>query len=799
MYIKNGYDKAIPFPIDVKVATEKGAKWHYDNAVSFYSHIMRNKTELNVGKLDELYENRKYANGEQDWFPYAKILLGIHSENQMASPDDNSKIAKGWMSVNFRDVVAVLPKFKSIIVGMFTELEHEVDCYAYNELATTAREELKWGLWAKAEFRSLFNQVQQYTKGQEDTGEYIPSSIRELQLFEQLGGLKLKEEVAMEMVLSESDEVSDWTAIEEELISDAFETNMMCVRDYVDAQTGFVRKRRVDPLNSAVILNADKKVIKGAELRLVPISDLRLHTLYQIDGEKVKELKPGSSDYEELLKQMLSSLGNEFGNNGALFDEPYSGVYDPPYGYDPCVMPVLEYEFVSSDRRVKVERDLPGGVKGMFTEKGKGELPESKNGKSYKYEDVHVLRKVSWLVGTRVIFDFGLVYDQPRPKMSEVNSTFHFAKMPGVPPARRCKRPVDDIQLANLRIQNAIAMAPPGGFAYEFSNLNIKTKEGKDLDFLDIIKMHTQTGRFIFSARNPRGAPTKIGDPIIPLAGGAGPILGECMEIIQKSINEIQMYTGLNEIVDGSTPKPRVGVGLGQIAAASTNNALKQMYNRLIRVRESSSANIALRVQIIAKTKGNFDGYASFIGRPAWKALQVGDSFIGVVHTTKFIAAPTREERQEIEIALEKAMAVGKNGQPLLTASDYFFIKRSIKSRSSLKLAQAILSERERVVNEEQAEREKINMEMNTQMAQQIEAQKAQSELQKEVAKSKLKMQEETHKIDQQIRLYRELKRMGIHNVPGMPDLKTELENQPPVGSEEEAAINEAQPAPVIQ
>lgn len=783
--------RLVPFPKDQLHPDKKTAKWHYDYAVAMYSHILNSRTELQYNNLEELKENRLYGAGDQDYRQYMKMLLDLEDNELLRQEFGNDMIAKGYMNVNFKDIVSVLPKFKSIIIGIFTSLEHEVDCYSYNEMATDAREDLKWDLWVKTQYQDLFNQVKDFIKAQKDE-QYIPASVRELELFEQLGGLKLKEEIAMEMVISECDKASDWTAIEEQILSDMFDLNMMCIRDYVDPVTGMVRKRRVDPINSGVIKSSDGKVIKGAELRMMSIAEIRQRGIIYIDNnDSVSNLTP--EEIESKLMAVSRSYDSMFGNSHA----DYSLIHNPdehPYGYDHIVVPVLECEFVTTDRRVKSKRNLPGGGTGMFTERKK-EINSSNE--KYVYEDVQVVRTVNWIVGTKMICsDFGLMHNIPRPKLSEANTSFHFVKLPGKSLARRCKRPADDIQLANLRIQNGIAIAVPDGFAYEYSTLKVPTKDGKDLDFLDIIKMHTQTGRYVFSAKSPRGAPITSGQPVFPLAGGMGKILEESMKIIEKSILEIQTYTGLNEFVDGSNPTPRVGLGVGEMAQVSANNSLRSVYNGLIRLRERSSANVALRVQVMSKASGGINAYADIIGMPAWKALQLGSSFDGMVQTVKYMALPTQQERMELEMALEKAMSVGKNGEPLITLSDYFAIKRLIKSKSSLKLAQVLLAERERIAAAQADERARANMEYNAQIEMQASQQKSAAEKELKLFESRLEALKETHKTDEMIRLYKELKKLGIQNVPGIPDIKTELANTPPAGTPAAEQVEQAANAP---
>jgi hypothetical protein len=791
MYIDKSYSKIAPYPKDDIAPEEKGIKWHYDMAIAIYSAFLNNRCAQHFTDLGKLIENRQYGAGMQDHRQYIKTMVALADDK--SKPESEIGLSEGWYNVNFEDIISVIPKFKNILKGIFTATPTSIGCYGYDESAGKLREELEYQLQMKMVFRDTIEMVKAFIQDQQDE-DYIPASLRELEMFKNLGGLKLREETAMEILLKKTEDVSKWDEIFENLIDDSFDIGMLAARSYTDIHTGIIKYRYIDPLESGFIIDGDGNVIRGFTVRYVPIFDIRANDVYSAIGDNNNNPKLiAGEELERKLSQLATKFSSDLGNAAGF---SYTNI-DPgrfPYGYDQVLIPVLEWESLTTDTTYHTTRKGPSGD--PITHREHWRKSVDYNGKAryskpklYSSDDkvttasnIRTVRKGSWIIGTDLVFETGLLVNTPRPKPSEAYTSFVFKKIKGQPMARLCKRPADDIQLANLRIQNALAMAPNAGVAYEWSSLkSVNIKKGdRNLEPYDLMRMKTQTGSTIVNTKNGRGQTITSGNPLMELQGGIGQLLGECITIIQKSVGDIQSQLGFNEFTDGSTPAERSGVGIGQMATAATSNALRPMHTKLADLRVELARNASRQIQVVCKhSEGGVEAYAEIIGEPLIKAIEIGSSFTSITSTVRIIEEASPQEIQAMENDLQVAMASGKNGVPLIKMSDYFAIKRILKSKASLKFAQLLMAERERQMEKASIEASSRNAKENADNAIAVQREKDAAEMEKEKQKSALLREEETHRVNEEIRKYRELKSLGIKNVPGIADVTSNLAEEP--------------------
>ena len=99
-------------------------------------------------------------------------------------------------------------------------------------------------------------------------------------------------------------------------------------------------------------------------------------------------------------------------------------------------------------------------------------------------------------------------------------------------------------------------------------------------------------------------------------------------------------------------------------------------------------------------------------------------------------ASADARQRQEFLIAANESLKAGKNGQPGIQYSDFFFLKRLIDNGGSLTFAQTYLSYREQAVKDQMDREAKERMQIQNQGTMQVTEQKAQAELAKINAKA---------------------------------------------------------------
>lgn len=684
-------------------------------------------------------ENRDYCEGKQSGDKYRSILLELTEEERLM-PVELRK--SHWMNINFDDIVVVLPKFYRIFAGIFSSQQHEVMVNAIDEHSMEEREKVKWKSYVMSRERALVNFIDNVTGTQTEFPEQMPEDQGELILMEESGSLKLKTEMMIEMALKDIDNRSNWEEIEMDVLKDVFENNIIAVRDYTNLQTGMVEVVRIDPIDLTYTLDEKKEVAKAGVIKRYTIANLKK----ELHSQGIYASDDGTEYTEEYFRNLASAYSGLFGNRhveSLSHSQSETGVYE----YDDFIVYVFDAEWSSNDLTYKTTRKSKHGESYVFEEEKKRK--DNDNRKTVE-QSVKVFRTAKWVIGTDIIWDWGLAYDIPRPKESEARSSFTIKRIPGKSMVESNKLHADQIQLCNLRLQNAIAMAPNSGLAYEYSSLQGMKIGQKGADPLDLVKMRNQTGSIIYKATVHRGGmiSPNIGNPIFELSGGIGPLLKELFDIIQLNLESIRENTGLNAVVDASTPQQDQGLGVSQIAMAATNNSLKPIYSTYIAVRNRLAENCALRVQLIAKYKGSYPGYYRILGRTGWEVLKITSDIAYVNYGFKIQAMPNQRHVAEIEAAALKALDA-----QILTWGEYFVVKRMLMAGTSLKYIQAFIAGREaKKMRDMQAQQEDA-INKNAEVQRQSAEQAAQMEAQQEQVKSELKKQEKTHEVSELIRL----------------------------------------------
>jgi hypothetical protein len=727
-----------PYPSDDVHKNQKDRQWHLKYIKAFYHSHVNEHCAVDKTRYDDMVENRKYCDGAQSPDKYKNILLDLKEENQL-SPAETQQV--NWMNVNFEDIVVVLPKFYKIFAGIFSSQQHEIMADAIDKKSMEEKELKKWRAYVMSKEKALLEFIDNVTGNQTQLPEQAADNIDELVLMEEMGSLKIPMEMMIEAALKDVENRSNWDEIESDILKDIFENNIIAVRDYTNVMTGMVECQRIDPLDLTYTLDENKEVAKAGVFKRFTIANLRK----ELASKNVFECE-GSPITEDYLKNLAVTYGGIFGNRSTdmISLDPRE---DKTYEYDDFIIYVFEGEWACNDSTFKTMRQTKHGNTLIYEEQKM--RTDTENRKTVQ-QSVKVFRQAKWVIGSEIVWDWGLAYDIPRPKESEARSSFSIRRLPGKSMVEANKLHADQIQLCHLRLQNAVAMAPNSGLAYEYSSLQGMSLGEKGAKPLDLIRMRNQTGNVVYKATVHRGGmiSPNIGNPIFELKGGIGPLLQELIQIITISLESIRENTGLNAVVDASTPQQDQGLGVSQIAMAATNNSLKPIYNSYIFIRNRLAQNCAMRIQLIAKYKKEYPGYFRVLGRTGWEILKITSDVAYVNYGFKIQALPNQKHIQDIEVAAANAVKAGT-----LTWGEYITVKRMILAGSSLKYVQAFIVNREVKKAQEMQQMQQQNIEQNAQVQQQSAQQAVELESQLEQMKSGFKREEETHKTNELIRL----------------------------------------------
>lgn len=682
---------SFPFPPDNIDPKKKDPEWAKKVGEAIISLWMRNQTCIPYNRLKEIADLRELANGNQDVRRYQKILLDESDTGEL----------EGYMNIAF-DVFSVMPKFLRVVEGMMEQTEHSVIATAVDPKSSSEKEEMKFRTAFRMKFKEQLSTIEAGL-GMEDSKGFLPETIEELELYSGLGGFKLSRETELEEGLDYTAYISEWKEIKKKIIRDALTFNKLCVKDFTDPYVGKVKYRYVDP---AMFVGQYSKSYDHRNMRFAG----------EVIQESIEEIlkEDPEVDLEKLRK--LASTFNGLNGNPSLTDTELGVSYSPDGSckWGNFLVDVYDFEWKSINSEYWTTRTTQYGENLRYEEEW-GTIKKTEKRKTEVF-DIHVVYKAKWVIGTEIVYNFGLQHDVPRPEGKEVALSFHFYAYPDKAIVQSAEPCLHQIALAHIKLQNAIAEAAPPGIAIEYTALQNMKLGGNKMEPLELIRMRKQNGDLIYKSSTHRGQPNIPGGyrPIQELEGGLGRQLEEFIRIFEIYTEFIREVTGINQIADASTPNPEQSVGGSQIAVAATNNALRPIYSAYLTIKERLAKNACMRMQLLIKhNKKAMEGYIPVLGQMGVKIISVSADVVDANYYIKYEAKPTNERKQVIMSAATAAMAPDKDGTKSIELPDFLLIERVLEN-GNLKYAEAFLNYKSKKNKDKQLQLQRENMQLDS-------------------------------------------------------------------------------------
>lgn len=714
------YDSIHPFPSENIPFEKRDSEWYKNYSIAIYSRYINDQCGIAFNKKDLFAENRAYAEGSQDPEKYMDVLLG-----KKKNPYKSDR--KGYWNVNW-DIFSPAPKYMDILHGMLEDVNFRIQANAIDEKAVDEKDDIKWEKWFRKQYPKIQSIVENDLGGGQGQDNYVPESIEELEMYQNMGGIKLKREMALEMGIEHGFYISNWKEDSRKIREDLIVNGWGAARDYTCPYTQKAKTRYVD-ISKLVIQysrsnNFDNAEYAG-EIITVPISVLRKETNLKED-----ELRSLASDH----------MGKNGNPSGYSFD-PYDN-YDSDmgcYGYDEFQVSVLDAVWKSNISKYYTKKKREGQSDRYYREE-RAINKKTKDKESVK-SDVTVICKAKWIIGTDNVYDYGLDEDIVREGKRNPKLPYKCYRLKGKSFIERIKTNLDQIQLSWLYLQNAKAMARNSGVAIEFSSLQNMTIGGKT-DPLDLMKIYNAKGDIIYRATTNQGRyMPNAARPITEMQGGIGRRFNELIGDLEMNFGFISELLGIDRISAASKePSADTPVGTVQIAATATSNAIKPIISGFVDIKEHLARSLSLRIIDIIKFSGkDYKGsYKPIFGESGVKAIKITSDVCDSEYGIKLQMLPDRNERMEAKRAAIEAMKPGKDGVASITYSDYMFLTRMIEY-GNIKYAEALLAHKE----EKRRREARAHSEKITQMQTEGNMKQKQAENAAKVAEIKLKGEEE--------------------------------------------------------
>ena len=611
-YTNSNSKSSFPDPLastDTKKTKEYGIQ--YAKAIESQWGKMGNSSSLFGKRNNTFNKSRNYANGTQSTDIYKKLLRSL-------SPTDGDG---SLMNLDYTPV-PVLPKFVRVVVNKILSRAPYPNLEAIDPLSSSEKNRKK----RKVEIQ--IQQKEQLLKLKQSTGvvldidpENLPDSEEESEIF--LGtNVKTDAEIAAQigtnLTLSWNNFVdgafrrcvNDLVALGMAVVKRSNDPNEGIKTSYVDP-TKFIHSYTEDP-------NFDDLVYAG-HVKTVSIQELKRlsgHDLSEEEFKKIAESSKGSNGNDS------SSLNKSSYNKSSMRTE---------YGYDEYMVDVLDFEFISVDCIYFEEKENRFGNTNFFM---KGFEYEEKQGSVYDRTphkmEISTVYGGSYVLGAGNIFNYGMtknvpknIHDLSKCTLSYSATATNINNMMPKSMVDSCTGFADMLQLTHLKIQQAIAKAKPDGLIIDIEGLeNVQLGKGGELQPLELHDIYEQTGVFYYRSKNPEGG---FQNPPVREIGNSIRNINELIGLYNHYLRMVRDVTGINEMMDSSTPKGDTLVGVQQQAISAGNNAIYDITDSSMVLFKKVCSDIVKCLQILPKDSVIYSAYANAVGRENMSILSSFD------------------------------------------------------------------------------------------------------------------------------------------------------------------------------
>jgi len=475
--------------------------------------------------------------------------------------------------------------------------------------------------------------------------------------------------------------------------------------EYVDP-ANFIHSYTEDPSFSDLIYAGHVKRISIAELK-------------RLAGDQFSE-----DEYKKI--QTLATRNNTSGG-------PYDSTYDRlseryNMGYDEYMVEILEFEFTSTDTNYYEEKRNRFGNTNFY-DKGSSYKEKTNSVFSRTPHKMEIMNVYSgtYIMGSDYIFDYGLKTNMPRNvhDISKTNLSFspvatNIRNMIPKSMVDGCVGFADMLQLTHLKIQQSIAKAKPDGLIIDIEGLeNVQLGKGGELEPLDLHDIYEQTGVFYYRSKNPEGG---FQNPPVREIGNSIRNINELIGLYNHYLRMIRDATGINEVMDSSSPKSEALVGVREQALAAANNAIYDITNAASILYKKVCSDIVKCLQILPEDSVVSNLYKNAIGK---KNVEILSSF-SMLPMYNFGVTVQKEMEDTEKAYLEQNIQISLS-QKELDIEDAM----SIRSMKDINQAERLL-----------ILRRKKRMARNQQIAQQNIQAQSQAQIEATQAQSQMKAQE---------------------------------------------------------
>ena len=634
-------------------------------------------------RLKDFETNRDYANGTQDTSIYKQILNSLDPNS-----GDGTLLNLDWTPV------PIVPKFVKIVVNNILSRKPYPNVKAIDPLSQSEKDKKRAKKMFEVKNKEMIQQLKGLGADINVDVESIPETPEEAEIFMDTN-IKTAAEIAAQVGTNITLEWNDFDQrVYRRAVNDLVTCGMGVIKRNNDPNYG-ITEEYIDPAYFFHSYTEDptfSDLIYAGHVKKISISELK-----RIAGDELTE---------EQYAKIAQSVKNKYQNRADRLSYKY---YDQTldrttYGYDEFIVEIMDFEFISTDDMMFEEKESRFGNSNFYY-KGFEYTPpkESVYARKPKAMNIQTVYGGSYIVGTDHMFDYGQkrnvpknAHDLTRARLSYSVVATNLRRMMPKSLVGSVIGFADQLQLSHLKLQQVIAKAKPDGLIVDIEGLeNVQLGKGGELQPLDIQDIYEQTGVFYYRSKNPEGG---FQNPPVRSLDNSIRNINELIGIYNHNLRLIRDTTGINEVMDGTSPKGEQLVGVRQQAIAAGNNAIYDITNASIYLYSKVCEDVVKCLQILPPKSILFQAYERAIGKTNMEVLSsFGDLPMynfGVKVQTEMDETEKSYLEQNIQIALgqkeidlEDAMAV-RQLKDIDQAERLLIIRRKKRMRMQQQIAQ---------------------------------------------------------------------------------------------------------------
>jgi hypothetical protein len=704
-------NKKSSFPDPLAPSEQKQSKAYglnYAKAVYRQWGKMDQQNSIFGNRKRTFERNRRYANGTQDTAIYKSLLTSLDPNNGDGS----------MLNIDFTPV-PILPKFVRIVVNKILSLSPYPNLEAIDPLSSSEKDASRKKVDMLVQSKRIISKIEEKTGVSIGmSSELIPESLEESEIFID-NNIKSSSEIAAQLGTNLTLEWNDFNdSTLRRCVNDLAITGMAVVKRSNDPNHG-IKTDYIDPINFVHSFTEDPDfgdLTYAGHVRYVPI-----HELKRMAGDQFTE-----DEFKEIADKAQKKYGYDAGKmNQSSYDRVNN---QSNFGYDEYMVEVLDFEFMSVDCEYFENKESRYGNVGFYSkgENYKGPQNSVFNRDVVKLESASVYGGC-YVLGTDFLFNYSKktnipknIHDISKTNLSYSVCSTNILDMMPKSMVDSCIGFADQLQLTHLKIQQAVSKAKPDGIIIDIEGLeNVQLGKGGELQPLDLHDIYEQTGVFYYRSKNPEGG---FQNPPIREIGNSIRNINELIGLYNHYLKMIRDATGINEVMDASSPKGDALVGVRQQALAAANNAIYDITNSSMILYKKVCSDVVKCLQVIHPDSVLYRIYENSIGKENMSVLSSFRNLSMYNFGVRVIKEMEEGERQYLEQNIQIALS-----QKEIDLEDAI----SVRQLKDINQAERLL-----VV------RRKKRMAMSQQAAMQNSQQQAQIQQQSAQATSQAKQQE---------------------------------------------------------